>query len=63
MCMHKHASCISSRPKGISADEEVLARLSPYLTAHINRFGQYALNFHRQVPPPDYTLLLQALAA
>jgi hypothetical protein len=31
--------------------EEVLARLSPYLTAHVNRFRSYAF-FRRQVPPP-----------
>lgn len=49
--------------EGYPVDEDVLARLSPYLTAHINRFGQYTLDFHRQVPPPDYTLLLHALAA
>ena len=49
--------------EGYPVDEAVLARLSPYLTAHVNRFGQYMLDFYRQVPPPDYTLLLHALAA
>jgi hypothetical protein len=44
-------------------EEEVLARLSPYLTAHVNRFGSSTLNFQRQVPPPDYTLRLHPLAA
>ena len=42
--------------EGYPVDEAVLARLSPYLTAHVNRFGQYMLDFYRQVPPPDYTL-------
>ena len=40
-----------------------MARLSPYLTAHVNRFGHYTLNVQRQVPPPDYTLNLQPRAA
>jgi hypothetical protein len=44
-------------------EEEVLARLSPYLTAHVNRFGSYTLDFQREVPPPDYTLCLPSLAA
>jgi TnpA family transposase len=49
--------------EGYPMEEEVLARLSPYLTAHVNRFGSYTLNFQRQVPPPDYTLRLHPLAA
>jgi len=49
--------------EGYPVDETILARLSPYLTAHVNRFGHYMLNFQRQVPPPDYTLNLQRYAA
>ena len=49
--------------EGYPVDEAVLARLSPYLTAHVNRFGHYTLNFQRQMPPPDYTLNLQPHAA
>jgi hypothetical protein len=49
--------------EGYPVDENILARLSPYLTAHVNRFGHYILNFQRQVPPPDYTLNLQRQAA
>jgi TnpA family transposase len=49
--------------EGYAVDENILARLSPYLTAHVNRFGHYILNFQRQVPPPDYTLNLQRQAA
>ena len=49
--------------EGYPIDEAILARLSPYLTAHVNRFGHYILNFQRQVPLPDYTLNLQLQAA
>ena len=49
--------------EGYVIEAEVLARLSPYLTAHVNRFGHYALDFQREVPPPDYTLYLPSLAA
>ena len=49
--------------EGYAVEEEVLARMSPYLTAHVNRFGSYTLDFQREVPPPDYTLCLPSLAA
>jgi TnpA family transposase len=49
--------------EGYVIEAEVLARLSPYLTAHVNRFGRYALDFQREMPPPDYTLYLPSLAA
>jgi hypothetical protein len=49
--------------EGYPVDEEVLARLSPYLTAYVNRFGNYTLDFQQQVPLPDYTLHLPPLAA
>jgi hypothetical protein len=49
--------------EGYPIDEEVLAHLSPYLTAHVNRFGQYTLDFQRPVPPPDYALRLHPVAA
>jgi TnpA family transposase len=49
--------------EGYPIEEEVLARLSPYLTAHVNRFGSYTLDFQRQVPPPDYALCLFPLVA
>jgi Tn3 transposase DDE domain-containing protein len=48
--------------EGQTIDREVLAHLSPYLTAHVNRFGSYALNFDRQVPSPDYSMGLGAVA-
>jgi TnpA family transposase len=37
--------------EGYPVTPEVIVRLSPYKTAHINRFGQYALRFD-QLPPP-----------
>jgi len=37
--------------EGYPVTPEVIARLSPYKTAHINRFGQYELRFD-QVPQP-----------
>ena len=37
--------------EGIMADADALAGLSPYQTEHINRFGNYTLNFAR-VPAP-----------
>jgi hypothetical protein len=49
--------------EGHTVDQEVLAHLSPYLTAHVNRFGSYMLNFDRQVPFPDYTMSLGAVVA
>jgi TnpA family transposase len=33
--------------EGQTSDQEVLAHLSPYLTAHVNRFGIYTVNFDR----------------
>jgi hypothetical protein len=37
--------------EGYPVTPEVIARLSPYKTAHIHRFGQYALRFD-QLPQP-----------
>ena len=37
--------------EGYSVTPAVIARLSPYKTEHINRFGRYDLRFD-QVPPP-----------
>ena len=36
---------------------DVLSALSPYGTAHVNRFGRYELDLTRQPPPVDYALL------
>src|SRR6266850_4434364 len=48
--------------EGYVFDEEVLAHLSPYLMAHINRFGRYTLDFDREVHAPDYTMSLRPAA-
>lgn|GEM_PF-1668570 len=37
--------------EGYSVTPEVIARLSPYKTEHINRFGHYELRFN-QMPQP-----------
>ena len=40
--------------EGLPVNEEVLAGLAPYRTEHINRFGDYTLDFDREVPPMNY---------
>lgn len=40
--------------EGLPITEEVLASLAPYRTEHINRFGDYTLDFDRVVPPMNY---------
>jgi TnpA family transposase len=42
------------REEGITITQEVLAGLSPYRTAHINRFGEYTLDFDREILPMDF---------
>ena len=42
--------------EGHEFDEATLARLSPYLTEHVNRFGKYTLSLARTNAAPDYTL-------
>jgi TnpA family transposase len=44
--------------EGHEADMEALARLSPYQTEHINRFGNYALNPNRTPEPLDHNLTI-----
>jgi TnpA family transposase len=39
---------------GITVSEEILQSLSPYLTEHINRFGDYRLDPKRQAPELRY---------
>ncbi len=41
---------------GYKFDDETLSRISPYITDHVNRFGNYTLNLNRNTPAPDYTL-------
>ena len=42
------------REEGVVITPEVLAGLSPYRTGHINRFGEYTLDFEREVLPMDF---------
>lgn len=37
--------------EGYPIDESVLAYLSPYRREHVNRFGHYTVDMHREVPP------------
>ena len=34
-----------------------LSALSPYITKHINRFGDYQLNFEQYMPPIQYEII------
>jgi hypothetical protein len=45
--------------EGHEFDDAILARLSPYLTKHVNRFGKYTLNLDRENSAPDYALSLR----
>ena len=42
------------RDEGVEISPEVLAGLSPYRTAHINRFGDYTVDTSRAVTPIDF---------
>lgn len=48
--------------EGYSIDDDVIRALSPYLTGHINRFGQYKLDLSRKPPALDYELLLERVS-
>ncbi len=49
--------------RGDSVPEDAIAAISPYLTEHINRFGDYTLNFARKPPQPDYGYTLKQTAS
>jgi hypothetical protein len=50
--------------EGYPVTPEIIARLSPYKTEHINRFGNYELRFDHPPPPITEELrLAPALAA
>ncbi len=49
--------------EGDDIPEAALARVSPYLTEHINRFGDYVLNMNRKPPRPAYEFSLRARSA
>ncbi len=44
------------RKEGMPINADTLTRLSPYLTGHVNRFGEYRLDLKRQPLPIDYQL-------
>ncbi len=41
------------RAEGYPVDAEAVAALSPYRTAHLNRFGRYSLDLTRVSPALD----------
>jgi hypothetical protein len=42
------------REEGEEVPEDLLARLNPYMTEHINRLGEYRLDLSRVPPEPDF---------
>ena len=42
------------KERGHHIDHDILRGLAPYRTDHINRFGDYTLDFDRQVSPMNY---------
>jgi hypothetical protein len=68
-CLIFHNVCSLTRvinhlqDAGEDVPETVLARISPYLTEHINRFGDYVLNMDRKPAQPAYDLKVRARSA
>jgi TnpA family transposase len=42
------------KEEGFEVSQEALAHINPYLTEHINRFGDYRINLDRTPLRPDY---------
>lgn len=42
---------------GNEYDEELISCLSPYITAHVNRFGKYRIYLNRQPPKLPFEVL------
>ena len=57
--IHLVAGCAD---KG-SSYEDAIAAISPDLSAHINRFGDYTLKLARKPPQPDYGYTLKRTAS
>jgi hypothetical protein len=57
-----HPACSETRPARRDCPEDAIAAISPYLTEHINRFGDYTLNLSRKPPQPDYGFTLKQTA-
>ena len=49
------------RKEGIQVSIETLRRISPYLTGHGNRFGEYRLDLDRPLAPVEYQLSIFAV--
>jgi hypothetical protein len=49
--------------EGEDVPEAALACVSPYLTEHINRFGDYVLNMNRKPPRPAYEFSFRTRSA
>jgi TnpA family transposase len=68
-CLIFHNLCSLTRlvqtleQRGESVPEDAIAAISPYLTEHINRFGDYTLNLARKPPQPDYGYTLKQTAS
>lgn len=68
-CLIFHNVCSLTRivgeleRQGEDVPEDALAAISPYLTEHVNRFGDYTLNLERKPPQPDYTFVLRRAQA
>jgi TnpA family transposase len=68
-CLIFHNLCSLTRlaqmleQRGEAVPEDAIAAISPYLTEHINRFGDYTLNLDRKPPQPDYEYTLKQTAS
>jgi Tn3 transposase DDE domain len=68
-CLIFHNLCSLTRlvqaleRRGETVPEDAIAAISPYLTEHINRFGDYTLNLDRKPPQPDYAYTLKRIAS
>ena len=68
-CLIFHNVCSLTRVVGQLQDEgeedpeAALACVSPYLTEHINRFGDYVLNMNRKPPNPACNFSVRARSA
>ena len=47
--------------EGMQLNADTVSRLSPYLTGHLNRFGEYRFDVNRQQQPIDYRLPILGL--
>jgi hypothetical protein len=50
--------CLNAPAGPYLVTPEIIARLSPYKTEHINRFGHYELRFDHVLPPVTEELRL-----